>query len=273
MSDKFSEETLDEHPSLRFKQSDPRAKPPRIEENGRLYDRIETPISKDEVKMDEFPGNSQLRKAVPVQPPVAEAKPEKKVEKVVSGEVVRRKTPMGKRLRAAFGGGDGQSVKDYVLIELIVPAIKDTIADAVTGGIERMLFGDSYRPGARRRGGYAPGSHNAFNYAAISNRNSVAGGAFQQDPRGQLSRRGRTQHNFDEVIFPSRADAEAVLTQMFELLDQFEVVTVSDFLELSGVSGNFTDHKFGWVDLRGVQAHRTRGGGYILGLPPTEPID
>lgn len=266
------DETLDEHPSLRFKMFPPRTGP-RIEENGLGYDRIETPISKDEVKMDEFPGNSQLRKAAPVAPPVAEAKPEKKVEKVVSGEVVRRKPSMGKRIRTAFGGGDGQSVKDYVMLELIVPAIKDTIADAVTGGIERMLFGDSYRPGNRRRGGYSSGPGNPYNYAAISARNSVAGGPFQNDPRQQLSRQARVQHQFDEVIFPTRRDAEAVLSQMFDLLGEFEVVTVSDFLELSGVSGNFTDHKFGWTDLRGVQAHRTRGGGFMLGLPPTEPID
>jgi hypothetical protein len=223
--------------------------------------------------MDEFPGNSQQRRAVPSQPPAATEKPEKKIEKVVSGEVVRRKQPFSKRLRSIFMGGDSQSVKDYVMLEVIVPAFKDTIADAVTGGIERMIFGENYRPGPRRGSRYAPGPHNQFNYASISNRNSVVGAAFREDPRGQLSRRGRSSHNFDEVIFPSRADAEAVLTQMFELLDQFEVVAVSDFLELSGVSGNFTDHRFGWTDLRGVQAHRTRGGGYILGLPPTEPID
>ena len=274
MSDDVSDETLDEHPSLRFRMAEPRTKP-RIEENGRVYDRIETPISKSEVNMDEFPGNSQQRRAVPSQPPTAKEpeKAEKKVEKVVSGEVIRRKQPMTKRIKAIFMGGDSQSVKDYVLLEVIVPAFKDTIADAVTGGIERIIFGDNYRPGPRRGRGYGGGPHNAFNYAAVSNRNSVAGGAFREDPRTQLSRRGRATHSFDEVIFPSRADAEAVLTQMFDLLDQFEVVAVSDFLELSGVSGNFTDHRFGWTDLRGVQAHRTRGGGYILGLPPTEPID
>ena len=272
MSRETSDDLLDEYPSLRFRIAEHQKKQ-LVEDKVQPFDRRETPISKDEVDMDEFPGNSQQRRAAPAQPPAATEKPDKKIEKVVSGDVVRRKPSMGKRLRAAFMGGDSQSVKDYVLLEVIVPAFKDTIADAVTGGIERMIFGENYRPSSRRGRGYAPGPHNQFNYASISNRNSVAGAAFREDPRSQLSRRGRSSHNFDEVIFPSRADAEAVLTQMFELLDEFEVVTVSDFLELSGVSGNFTDHKFGWTDLRGVQAHRTRGGGYILGLPPTEGID
>lgn len=267
-----SEEVLDEHPSLRFAMVVP--EPPKMEGPQRPFERRETTISKDEVNMDEFPGNSQ-RRAVPtkIEEIQKKAPPEKKVEKVVSGEVVRRKPSMSKRFKGIFMGGDSQSVKDYVLLEVIIPAFKDTIADAVTGGIERMIFGDNYRPGRRGGGRYAPGGNNPFNYAGISNRNSVAGGPFREDPRAQLSRRGRQQHNFDEVIFPSRADAEAVLTQMFVLLDEFEVVTVSDFLELAGISGNFTDHKFGWSDLRGVQAHRTRGGGFILGMPPTEPID
>lgn len=268
-----SDETFDEHPSLRFEMFAP--EPPRMEGPIRPFTRRETQISKDDINMDEFPGNSQMR-AVPAQPPKAEkpAPPEKQIKKVVSGDVVRRKQPLGKRIKAVFMGGDSQSVKDYVLLEVIIPAFKDTIADAVTGGIERMIFGDNYRPGrGRGRGGYPPGAHNAFNYAAVSNRHVVPGGNFQNDPRQGMSRRGRGGHNVDEVIFPSRADAEAVLTQMFELLNEFEVVSVSDFLELSGVSGNWMDPKFGWTDLRGVQAHRTRGGGYILGLPPTEPID
>jgi hypothetical protein len=247
-----SDEIFDEHPSLRL--------------------RLETQTKDEEHMVDEFPGNSQRR--IPAAPPVPEKKvPEKNIQKVVSGEVIQRKPSLGKRFKNLFLSGDSQSVKDYVLGEVLVPALKDTIADAVTSGIERIVFGDNVRPGGRRGSRYSGGPANQFNYAGISMRNQVPGGAFQNDPRQQLSRQARSQHQFDEVIFPSRADAHAVLTQMFALLDDFEVVTVSDFLELAGISGNFTDHKFGWTDLRGTQVHRTRGGGFVLGLPPTEPID
>lgn len=220
--------------------------------------------------VEEFPSNSR---GVPIGKKVVEEKkaPEKNIQKVVSGEVVQRKPSLGRRIRSVFLGGDSQSVKDYVILEVLVPALKDTIADAVTGGIERMVFGDNARPSRRGRGGYGPAAPNQFNYAGISARNAVVGGT-RPDPRS-ISRQAQLTHTFDEVVFPSRSDAEAVLAQMFDLLDQFEVVTVSDFLELSGISGQFTDHRFGWDDLRGVQAHRTRGGGYILGLPDTKPIE
>lgn len=259
MSREASDELLDEHPSLRVNGHVGTVKT--IEDASILPD--------EEVMADEFPGNSQRR--IPAKPEVKKEAPEKKVEKVVSGEVVRRKPGLGKRIKAVFMGGDSQSVKDYVILEVIIPALKDTITDAVTGGIERMVFGDSVRPGGRRGSRNYPGPSNQFNYAGISNRNAVAPG--RSDPRQHLSRQAQMTHQFDEVIFPTRADAEAVLSEMFVLLDQFEVVTVSEFLELSGISGNFTDHKYGWTDLRSVRAHRVRGNGYILDMPPTEPID
>lgn len=251
-----SDEIFDEYPSLRH--------------------RLETskPMEDEEDMVDEFPGNSQRRLPAGKAEPEAKA-PEKNIQKVVSGEVIQRKPSLGRRIKGVFLGGDSQSVKDYIVLEVVVPALKDTIADAVTGGIERIVFGDNVRPGRRgSRYGGPPGNHFS-NYAGMSNRNVVVPGApFQNDPRQQFGRRPLTSHDVDEVIFPTRRDAEAVLRGMFELLGEFEIVSVSDFLELSGISGNnYMNHKFGWTDLREVQVHRTRGGGFILGLPPTEPLD
>lgn len=215
----------------------------------------------------EFPGNSQ-RKA-PVKPEPEKKTPAKNIKSVVSGEVVQRKPSMFRRVKDVFLG-DATSVKDYMVLEVFVPAVKDAVVDAVTGGIERMFFGDNVRPGRRGGRGFPGGQHPAMNYAGMSNRNVVVGGPFRDDPRTH----GRNaRHQFDEVVFPSRADAEAVLRGMFELMDQFEQVTVSDFLELSGISGNnYMDNKFGWYDIRNVGVHRDRGN-YIITLPPPEPID
>ena len=253
MSRMTSDELLDEYPSLRH--------------------RLETEKSiETEVDMTgEFPGNS--RRAIPAKPEPEKA-PEKNVQKVVSGEVVQRKPSMGRRMRDAFLGGSTQSVKDYIVLDVIIPAFKDTIADAVTGGIERIVFGEGARPGRGRARGYGHPGGNGFNYAGMSTRNAVPGGPFHNDPRQQLSRQARATHMFDDVIFPTRSDAEAVLRGMFELMDQFEVVTVSDFLGLAGItSDNYMDRKFGWTDIRDVQVHRIRGGGSVLILPPTEQID
>lgn len=251
MSRLTSEELLDEYPSLRH--------------------RLETEKSQEtEVIMaGEFPGNSN--RALPAKPAEPEKTPEKNVQKVVSGVAVQRKASMFRRIKDVFLG-DATSVKDYMVLEVFVPAVKDAIVDAFTGGIERAVFGEGVRPGRGRGRGYGPGP--AFNYAGMSNRNVVAGGAFHNDPRQQLSRHARETHVFDEVIFPSRSDAEIALRGMFELMDQYEQVTVADFLGLAGIStNNYMDRKFGWTDIRDVQVRRIRGGGCMLDLPPTEPLD
>lgn len=224
--------------------------------------------------MSEFPSNAHSRK--PVTRKVLEEAPaesEKKIEKVVSGVVQKRKQPLGKRVKAAFLDGSTESVKDYIILDLVIPNIKDLVADVVSGGIERMIFGEGVNR-SRRPSGRGGGNHSAsrFDYNGIS-RGPIQQYRGREEPRQQLSRRARMTHTFDEVEFSTRTDAETVLTQMYDLLDRFELVTVADFYGLVGYTPEFTDHNWGWTDIRGTLPRRIRGGGFILDLPPTEPID
>lgn len=211
----------------------------------------------------DFPSNARNPKVAAKQPVET-----KKVERVVEGEVVRRKKPIGKRLRETFLGGDTKGVFEYIMLDVLVPAAKDTIADAASQGVERMIFGEARS--TSRRTGYRPGSSSGpINYA---NRYSPVGRASGRDEdRAQLSRRARANHEFDEIILNTRPEAEAVIEQLFELVSNYDEATVADLYELVGVSGNFTDHKWGWTDMRGAGVQRVRGG-YLLDLPKPEPL-
>lgn len=225
--------------------------------------------------MSEFPTNSRSHR-----PPTrkvleeAPAEEQKNIEKVVTGAVQKRKQPLGKRVKAAFLDGSTESVKDYIILDLVIPNIKDLIADVVSGGIERMVFGEGGGRGrsSHRRHGGGGGGGSRFDYAGVA-RGPIQQYRGRDEPRNQLSRRARMSHTFDEIEFSSRTDAETVLTQMFDLLDRFEVVTVADFYGLTGNTPDFTDHNWGWTDIRGTLPRRIRGGGFILDLPPTEPVD
>jgi uncharacterized protein YerC len=87
-----------------------------------------------------------------------------------------------------------------------------------------------------------------------------------------MSRQARATHNFDEVILPTRREAEEVLDFLHDLLTRYETVSVSDLYELVGETGNFTDEKWGWTDLAGASVSRVRDG-YLLNLPRPVPID
>lgn len=211
----------------------------------------------------EFPSNSR-------RPPDDKPKQQqtKKIERVTAGDVVRRKKPLGKRLTENFVGGDAKNVWGYVMFDVLIPAAKDTFADAVSQGVERMIFGEA-RSSSRRTGG-RPGNGSYISYNRYSGSNS---GPRREEPqRPALSRRGRATHDFDEIILQTRVEADEVIDRLFDLVSKYESATVADLYDLVGIQGNYTDDKWGWSDIRGAGVTRVRNG-YLLDLPRPEPLD
>lgn len=208
----------------------------------------------------EFPTNSMSSKD-----PVPEPK---KIEKVIEGKVIRRKKPFTKRFAEVFIGGDSRTVGSYLLYDVLLPATKDTIADLMSQGVERMLFGEvkstSRRPANRRgAGGYV--SYNRYSQS------TPPWDTGRKEPRNP-TRRSRANHDFDEIILDTRTEAEEVIDRLFDLISRYESATVADLYELVGVTGNYTDDKWGWIDIRGADVTRVRNG-YLLNLPRPEPLD
>lgn len=204
---------------------------------------------------NKYPGNSHVSKS--------EKATEKKVERVTSGEVIQRKQSLGKRIAEAFAGDDMHSVGSYLLFEVALPALKTTISDMVSQGIERMLFGGGPARSTSTRQGATYTSYNRM----------YTGGSIvrREEPR-TLSRQARANHDFREIILMSRGEAEQVIDQLQALIDQYDVATVSDLYQLVGISGTFAEEKWGWTDLRQAHVRRIREG-YLLDLPRPVPLD
>jgi len=223
--------------------------------------------------MDQFPSNSHSGK----EPPKSNTQPqeEKKIDKVIVGTVTERKVPLGRRMTHAFFGGTAKSAGSYVIEGVMLPTIKDMVADMVSQGVERMLFGEirsSQRRTYRYSGPATSGSNYSYGgrYNGPAN-NSPAGqpsGAWpgQPDPRQQLSPQARATHNFSEWRMDSRPEAEAVLDGLYAILSQYKVASVSDYYQLLGLTPQYTDQNYGWYDLSGSDIERVPHG-YVLHLP------
>ena len=74
------------------------------------------------------------------------------------------------------------------------------------------------------------------------------------------------------LLLESRGEAEDVLERMDELIATYQVVSVADFYDLVGVSGNYTDNKYGWTDIRNASVIRVRDG-YMIKLPKALPLN
>ena len=204
------------------------------------------------VRVD-YPGNSKKG-----QEPETPRTP---LPRIVTGEVTRKKEGMAGKFFHSFLSEDTPTVLQYVVMEVLLPAAKNTISDVVSQGIERMLFGDS-RPRARMGG--RPG------YTNYSGTGPASPGR-PADPRPALSRQARANHEFDDIIIATRAEAEDVLERLRDLINSYQVATVADLYDLVGLTGEFTDNKWGWTDLRSASIRVIRGG-YLLDLPRTDPI-
>ena len=189
-------------------------------------------------------------------------KQNKTVNKVIKGDVIQRNSGNSGKLKEALGGEAPQSVFSYIFFDVVIPAAKSMLADASSQFIERILFGESRRSSGGRQG------YTSYN-KMYESRNRPGS---SRPARPEISRHGRATHNFGEVILSSRGEAEHVLDSLTALIDEYGVATVSDLYDLVGITGNFTDDKWGWYDLRGSAVSRIREG-FLINLPQTQPIE
>jgi hypothetical protein len=212
----------------------------------------------------EFPPNSQSPRAKTADEIMPEIKPE--AVRITTNKVVQRKKPLGSRIKEMFVGGDARSVGQYLLQDVFVPAARDMIADMVSQGAERMIFGEARSTPRRGARGPVGGNNGYVSY------NRFSSGAAQRDSARPFSQRSRASHNFDEICLETRVEADEVIDALFTLIQKYEWVSVADLYSIVGITAKFTDQNWGWKDLRGLGATRVSDG-YLLNIPRPEPRD
>ena len=179
-----------------------------------------------------------------------------KINKVVTGNVKRSKNG-GSKLADVFISEDVSNVKNYILMDVIVPAIKKAISDVITNGIDMLLYGSNGRTNANR------------STASTISYNRYYG----RDDHPRISDPVQTsRYSYDTITLDTRGEAEEVLARMDEIIDTYKMVRVADFYDLVGVTGNYTDNKYGWTNIRNAEVVRVRDG-YRIKLPRALPID
>lgn len=205
--------------------------------------------------MREYQSNSHMSRERQQQQ--AETIPEKKVHKVVSGNVKTRENK-GRKLSNVFISEDASNIKSYVFMDVVVPAVKKLIFDIFTDGIEMFLYGSTGSRKAKSSGGKT--SYRSY-YENKSDR---------RDDRGS----SRSRIDYDDIVYPDRRDAEAVLLEMKETVEHYQLVTVLDMYDMAGLGSEapYTANRFGWTNLRNAEVVRARDG-YIIDLPKPSAME
>lgn len=183
---------------------------------------------------------------------------EHKIDKVVTGKVITRKKSGFQKMFGDIISDDAKNLKSYVVGDVLIPALKKAISDIVTNGIEIILYGESRDRSAR------------------STADRVSYRSYYDDRYNGPSRAIRASalndYSYDDIILSTRGEAEDVLARMDEIMQTYGLVRVADLYDLVGITGNYTDNKYGWTNIRNADVVRVRDG-YMIKMPRAVPID
>ena len=181
----------------------------------------------------------------------------RKINAVVSGSAKTKKKSEIRKAADIFISEDVHNLKNYLLMDVILPAVKR----GIMGALDMILNGGKV-------GNYY--NDNNSRTPKVSYRN------YYDEPRDDRryggQQRARTRFDYEDIIYQTRGDAEAVLQQMYEVVDRYGLVTVGDMYDMARLDQPYTSNKYGWTRLNNVEVVRS-GNGYTLRLPRALPLD
>lgn len=179
----------------------------------------------------------------------------KRVEPVVKGKV-----KVKKNIKGLFLSEDLGSVAKYVLNEIMIPTAKRMAMDVITMGADRLINGEN---ASNRPSGSILDRYNSRPTYVSYDRISSAVDRYRRPRAGYIP---------EDITFDFRSDAEAVLSSMDAILEQYRVVSVLDYKDLCKAEPTSTDNKYGWTSLNTARVEVTRGGKWYIRLPKPMPI-
>jgi len=185
------------------------------------------------------------------------AAPKKQVKRIVpAGAAKQAKRPASRRFFDFVFAESPKVIGRRVVEGTVVPRLKAAAEEAANSFLHGMLWPGGGSPtsnllqGTVLRGG-------GVNYNAISQ------GVQQPLLPGMVP---QSSGPYSDVVVPTEQFAQAVLAHMFDLYNQYRVVTVGDLYEAAGISSDTQHEGLGWYSLDGSKITHERDG-YRIVLP------
>ena len=164
--------------------------------------------------MPEYPDNSHSARE-------NTSPPSKRVEKVVNGTAKTRKQSEVKKFAGIFMPDEVGDVKTFIITDVVIPGLKNAIADVVS----IVLFGEAGRIGTRKNAGSKVSYQRYYDDPRRDDRRN-----YNQRPRPVAG------FEFDDIIFDNRGDADLVLDQLESVIANYGMASVLDLYDLARIT-------------------------------------
>ena len=219
------------------------------------------------ISLESYPNASRASANQDQNKPKAKPKQEAIIKE---GHVKLKKQSAWKKAKHRIFEQEGKDLKEYVVYDVLIPSIKDTISNIVSNGIDILLYGEARHLNAKRSGILSSSpKYNHVSYSSISSNKPV-----NSSVRRSISSSSALRSNLalDDFIFQTRGEANDILNQLSTILTDYGVVTVADLYELCGLRTPYTYNNYAWRDLSTAGVSMTRDG-YLLNLPTPQTLD
>lgn len=182
--------------------------------------------------------------------------PKKRVKTVTKARV--NKKSLGKKFAEAFIQEDVTSVSDYIINDVLIPNIKNSLVDMLEGAIE-MIFN-----GERR----SPGNSNVYH----ANKPKTSYASYYKSETSGVKARTTGRYSVKDILVDTRQEADDIFSAMADAISEYGQASVGDLYDAVGITdSSFQDQNWGWTTMAGAGVKRV-GDGYLLVLPKCESL-
>lgn len=174
-------------------------------------------------------------------------------KKPLQGKVVEKKKGLGERIAEAFIMTDGASIKDYLIFNVLIPGVKNTIENV----IHMILYPTKGDTRIVRRGGES-------RIIPVKYR-----GRFEERRRNDEYVGSRMRANKPELVFDHREDAEEILGIMTRKIERTGFASMKELYREAELPTDFTYDSWGWRNLYDAMIVQVSEG-WLLKMPEME---
>ncbi len=197
-----------------------------------------------------------------------DSKSTQKKQSVVKGATTAKKKSKARALADNLITNEINGIKDHVLFDIFIPTFRDFIHEAAVSAIDMLLYGSSGSRGNIRKPPRTTNSVSFNNTSYYSNYTNYRN--YAQPQRMVANSSNNRTRDVLEIEYELMDDANYVLHNLNEAIDEYGIASVSDYYELSNMPSNWSDNEWGWYDVSMARVKPRNGRWIITGL--SKPI-